>query len=298
MKVIRAGNPEYSLFHFEWILVNWCNYKCTYCSSAHFMTDQWQKDQSAANYKLTLARLKKFNSPFHIELYGGEPSLHPNINEIIDELAVIDNCELIEIITNLAKPLHFWQSIPASKVSICASYHPEFTDKLFIDKVRQLNDTHYIRTTVNLIDNPVHWPATLDFINQLTDLGIDYNLHYLNNTDSWQSNYSEEFFKTFNPLKNNVYQTQTVELYNYEFANGVRKLQDLEIYKDQLHHFKGYKCNPRFYTIGFDGTIKNMCTSKSVDKLLFNDQDISVTEICPNESCACEVMFNFYKEKV
>lgn len=297
MKVIKAGNPLYELFHFEWTLVNWCNFKCEYCSSKDFMVDKWAKDDSISNYKLTLSRLKKFNTDFHIELYGGEPSLHPNIKEIIEGLTKIEHCKKIEIITNLSKPLKFWQELP-TELKICASYHVNFTDNDFVSKIQNIKKTHYIRVTINLVDQESEWEKTLKIIEQLKEINVEYNLHFLNNTTTWKSNYNSKFFETFKPLERNFYENKVVELYKYEFEDGKKQLQDIEIYEKGLHRFKGYKCNPRFYSIQFDGSIKNMCTGKSIDKLLFGKSDLDVIEICPNQHCSCEVMFNFPKELV
>ena len=297
MKVVKAGNTSYDLFHFEWTLVNWCNFKCVYCSSKDFMVDKWAKNNSISNYKLTLSRLKNFNSDFHIELYGGEPSLHPNINEIIKGLTTIEHCKKIEIITNLSKPLKFWQELP-KELKICASYHVDFTDDDFITKIENIKKTHYIRVTVNLVDDETQWNKILTLIEQLKLIDVEYNLHFLNNTSTWKSNYNSNFFKTFKPLERNLYEKKVIELYKYQFEDGEKELQDLEIYENGLHRFNGYKCNPRFYSIQFDGSIKNMCTRKPMNKLLFDESDLNVTEICPNQQCACEVMFNFPKELV
>lgn len=299
-KIIRAGAKDYSTFHFSWTLTNWCNYSCTYCSAKSIMVDKWNKQESISKYKFTLARLKNFDAPFEIELYGGEPSLHPNIEEIITELKKIYNCKKILIITNLSKSFNFWKNIINLGALVCASYHPEYSDNQFLEKIKSLKEIEnsHIRVTVNLIDNKEYWSKTIDFIDQLTKFNIDYNLHYLVDTPFWKGNFTKEFFDTFEPIQNdNINRITCSKIYNYEFEDGtLANLKDLEIYKLNYHRFKGFKCRPLFYDIDFEGNIKNSCIGKNIKSLIIKKDLLDREEICPRDHCACEDMFNFYKE--
>lgn len=296
-KLIRAGNKNYNTFHFSWTITNWCNYSCTYCSAKPVMVEKWNKSNNMSNYKLTLVKLKKFDAPFDIELYGGEPTLHTNLKYILEELSEIENCKRIEIITNLSRSLSYFKDLNIKNVSVCASYHPQYHDVDFITKLEELKslDNLYVRTTVNLIDDKKYWPQTLEFIKQLKNCGVDFNLHYLNDTPFWKSNYTEEFFETFKPLEQNSYKGKVANLYEYEFDTGIEKLQDLEIYRRGLHKFKGFVCKPLFFEIDFEGNVRNMCTRKEFKSLLLKSSELMRNEICPCDFCPCESMFNFYK---
>ena len=125
MKVVQAGDPNNKVIQFEWFLTNWCNFKCSYCSEATNMVESFSKSTSAGKYKLVLVRLKKLEHPFTVELIGGEPTLHPNISNILKELGSIDNCKRIQIATNLSRSVSFYKQIAHPKVSLIASYHPE-----------------------------------------------------------------------------------------------------------------------------------------------------------------------------
>lgn len=298
-KIIWAGDKNYNIFHFSWTLTNWCNYACTYCSAKSIMVDKWKHDESISKYKLTLEKLKRFDSLFAIQLYGGEPSLHPHIKEIIVELKKIDNCKQISIITNLSKSLNFWKDIAMPGVEICASFHPEYYDNQFLDKIKFLNNLKdsYIRVTVNLIDDKKYWPLTLEFINQLKEANVDYNLHYLINTPFWKNNYTEEFFNTFKSIDSHNYKGKDLNHYTYKFEDGtISNFKELEIYKLGYHKFKGFKCRPLFYQIDFEGNIQNSCIRKNIKSVLIKKDLLDREEICPRDYCACEVMFRFYKE--
>lgn len=302
MKVIRAGNPNYNTFLFTWMLTNWCNYSCTYCCEKGNMVDKWAKEDSISSYKLTLTKLKRFDKEFFVELYGGEPTLHPNLTEILHELKAINNCKMVQITTNLSRPLAYFDQLNLPELDglgIMASFHPEHFDDAFITKARAIHNMQHLhfRVTVNLSPDAVHWPMTLDLIKELDANGIEYGLHFLNDTDFWKANYTEEFFKLFSPLQKNLFAGKQVQIHNYEFEDGtVEQLTDLEIYERKLHHLTGYTCTPRFYEIAFDGSVKNTCTRKSYNVPMFNATRIEETVSCPRECCGCEMMFNAYKE--
>lgn len=303
MKVIRAGNPNYDMFLFTWVLTNWCNYSCTYCCEQGMMVDKWAKQDSISNYKLTLSKLKRFDKPFHVELYGGEPTLHPNLLEILHTLKSIDNCKIVQIITNLSRPLAYFEQMNVPElhdVGIMASFHSEYYDTDFITKAKAINAMEHLhfRVTVNLSDDPAHWPLILDLIKQLDENNIEYGLHFLYDTATWKSNYTEEFYKLFQPLQKNLFQGKQVQIHSYEFEDGtVQHLTDLEVFENKYHYFKGYTCTPRFYEIAFDGTIRNTCTRKEFNTLTITADKIERTESCPRDCCSCEMMFNAYKEQ-
>jgi MoaA/NifB/PqqE/SkfB family radical SAM enzyme len=295
--IVRAGNPDYTIFMFTWMLTNWCNYQCEYCCEKTRLVSDWQKEDSISRYKLTLSKLKRFDKPFQIELYGGEPTLHPNLAEILHTLKQIAHCKNVYIITNMSRPLAYFKQLDVPEldgVYVMASFHPDYYTNDFLEKVRAINEMDHLRlrVTVNLSDQSDHWPTTVGLIKALEEQSIDYGLHFLNSTDTWTSNYSAEFFKLFSPL-----QKSSKHLYDYEFDDGtVRQIDDLEIYEKNYHRFKGYTCTPRFYEIDLDSTIRNMCTRAEFNIPLITGEKIERTVSCPNDCCGCEIMFNARKE--
>ena len=70
--------------------------------------------------------------PFDIEVEGGEPTLHPDILTILQTLNKIDKCQKIQLITNIVKPLSFFEQLDKpeyNKLEIAPSYHPEYHKK-------------------------------------------------------------------------------------------------------------------------------------------------------------------------
>ena len=209
-KISRAGDEEYQLITFSWEMLDVCQYKCSYCSAMNFNMSTFLKSKNlreAWKPVVKLLSLKSIQLPFTVELLGGEPTLHPDIVEIVDKLCGIDNCVQVEFITNLAKPLKFYKqfdTLARNKVNFIASYHPEYYTEKFFDKVVELNKCEHIAIypNINLPDDPTYWQPTADLIRRFEDNDIMISLNLLQRVEdgpegSWEPNYTDEFWKFF-----------------------------------------------------------------------------------------------------
>ena len=80
-KKILSNDPW--LRHVEIHLVEHCNLNCKYCS--HFSSIAKKEFYNLNEFKKDMARLAKVTNKKikNIQLLGGEPLLHPNINEMM-----------------------------------------------------------------------------------------------------------------------------------------------------------------------------------------------------------------------
>ena len=102
--IVNSGNPDYELITYSWNLIDICQYKCTYCSAMNFNLHTFKKRPELENiWKSVCAKIKLSNTSYAVEIMGGEPTLHPHINDIIDRLGKQKNCVQVDLITNLAK---------------------------------------------------------------------------------------------------------------------------------------------------------------------------------------------------
>ena len=293
MKILNSGNRLHRIIHFEWYLVDFCNYKCSYCNAINKNVDQFSKQTSPSKYKLVLQRLKMLNTPFEVDLYGGEPTLHPEILSILDELSKMDNCKLVEIKTNLSKPLYFLKKLLIhDKIKLAASYHAEYYNQEFLKKCIALKDYNFY-CHVNLSDKKEHWPTILNLLNQLDEEKVRYDLNVLLSTPEYDVQYDEEFSNTFNQkLKNISDKTK----YRFEFINGeIRDITSYEAYSNNLVRFNGYKCQALLYDIDSDGTIVNACTGEKMPYIV-KDNIFVNNVVCPKQTCHADIMLKFFKE--
>ena len=291
--ISSAGDPNYKHLYFNWNLVDWCNYSCSYCSAAEMMRETFDKVDSHSKYKLVLKRLEQVDTTFEVWLLGGEPTLHDHFLEIIDSLVAIENCTLVTVFTNLSRPYHFYNKIRHPKVCITASFHPEFYKDTFLEKCIALNDENFV-CSVNISDRKEDWEVTDNLLKELNEYGVNYGPTRLFSTPAREIIYTDEGHEKYGKEFERVQQGVTYPLVNDNRLTT--HLTAYEIYKQGLDNFKGYMCDALMYTIDVTGEISNMCNGQKPNILLKYDKLDKV--VCPHNSCQCEEMFNFYKEKV
>lgn len=293
--IISAGIPGYNRLHFGWFLVDWCNYNCSYCCTGGAQSEQFSKAKSPSKYNLVLQRLDKIETEFDIDLYGGEPTLHPEFYYILDRLESNPHCRLIEIKTNLSRSLPFLRRVfDRTKVRLSASYHAEYYDQTFVDKCIALKDYEFY-CHINLSDKPQDWPQILEMVDIFNENGVRYDYNLLYSIPGYEVNYTPEFFQVF---EKHLPKLADQETYRYRFADGTEQYyQAFEAYKNGLANFKGYRCQSFAFEIKTDGEIKNLCTGQAMP-LIMTKKSTHANVICPLTRCESDMMLHFYKEKL
>lgn len=125
----------------SWNMNTTCNYRCTYCTQ-RFLDDrrQWAKD--VPRFVEAFARLP---GDWEVKLSGGEPFLHPRLDELVD--ALVAQGRRLSVVTNLSAPveaLDRWVDATAARPGVfSASLHLEFTElPPFEAKLRRLAERH------------------------------------------------------------------------------------------------------------------------------------------------------------
>lgn len=88
-------------FYISINITNQCNFNCEYCISnvPHQITLNYISI-TAIRYIVEMINMYLQNSNIHVIVTGGEPLLHPKLNDIISELYKIRNLQIIYIYTN------------------------------------------------------------------------------------------------------------------------------------------------------------------------------------------------------
>jgi organic radical activating enzyme len=278
-KIISCSSLE-STIRMNWHLLDWCNYQCKYCRAGNAITKDFaDKERITKQYKLILARLNLIDTTFDLCIGGGEPTLHPNLKEIIEGLNENKNLRNIFLFTNFSRSKNFYQELIkiTDKLVVHASYHPEYYTKEFLDKCLELK----FEVHVSLIDEEKYWDQTEDFIKSLVTHNVPYRLNVLSSAPNWKPNYNENFWKRFKKYAIEDYTLDLIVTWSDETYNFVSEY-DLE--ENSLNRFKGWKCTPQSYQIEMNGTIRNICTGK-IMPLNLNGKSIIEDVFCPLEAC-------------
>jgi len=271
MKIISCTSQD-KILRINWHILNWCNLKCSYCNVKENLSyDYNDTTQIAQSYKLIISRLKTISKPFEICLTGGEPTLHPNIEEILEGLNEIKNLVKIYFFTNLTRSETFYKSIKSfSKVKYYASFHPEYHKEDFLKKCKNLN------CEVHISMMPEYKNYILNIIDNCKSNNIKFKLNFLVDTPYYTNNLDQDFFTEASNAEEMIY-------INVLYDDGSEeRTTDLKLLYEKKNSFRDYKCVPESFQIELDNLVKNVCTNEIMPLSL---KDITKKVICPKEIC-------------
>jgi organic radical activating enzyme len=132
------------------MMTNMCNLSCPNC------INKFEADDLDVPYLYNLNSIQDdidilsvFDS-LTLEISGGEPTLHPAFNEIIDILDSALDCKFT-VMTNMCKVEKLYK-LPVSNTKIVPSIHYEYRSDALIDDIVELSKTY--TTTVSLALDP------------------------------------------------------------------------------------------------------------------------------------------------
>mgnify|MGYP006267031429 CR=1 FL=1 len=196
-KIIKVKQQDDTLLHLTWVINNICTNKCSYCPPAlHSGSNHhYHWDSARLFFKLLFEKYTNI----HCSVAGGEPSVSPffpDICKIFHEAG-----HTIGVTSNAAKPATYWDNISHYLNYICFSYHPEFEDKKFIEKVEAAAKNTFVTARIMMHAN--RWDQCVEMYEKLmgTDSYFIEPVRILNWGGGHESNaayeYSEEQLKWF-----------------------------------------------------------------------------------------------------
>jgi MoaA/NifB/PqqE/SkfB family radical SAM enzyme len=269
-----AGHKDYKILTFSWFLTQVCQYRCDYCSVLNTLPLVKSADNRyIKSYKsvLSLLRYPTLDN-FKIELQGGEPTMHPEIFSIIESLNSNRRCIFLEVITNLVKPLTFYDKFDSKKYNkllFTTSYHPQYHEKCsYVEKIVHLSKYDHIKVepNINISDKKEYWEDTIDVFEKLIDNNITYGVNFLFKVDHYDPTYTDEVHTTFKKYIDMSFNRDSEgNDIPYVYENTQEKYNTYFIHNNNLDKFYGYKCTPKYWVINFDGTVTNSCTGEPFD---------------------------------
>jgi MoaA/NifB/PqqE/SkfB family radical SAM enzyme len=285
--ILRVESKYPSILSFEWNIIDKCQQKCSYCSSVdfnNFSLDNYDK------WKIAIFKLKSISSNFKVDLVGGEPTLHPQITDIINELTSIDNLTVLDICSNMRSPLSLYENLNYEKLSITASHHIEYNNKGFKEKVLALTNLGIdISMNINLLPDKKYWSDIIDLISYCESNNIRYGFNMLNETSNFKPDYSSDFFSTFDKF---ISISNNEKFISHFFLDRVELLSEFDLFKKNID-YSGLSCSPKQFLINLDSEIINDC---SFEKFTSFDLNNIIKEIkCPHKMCENQIKYNYPK---
>lgn len=320
--IVEFGDDSIEATTFLWNLIDVCNYKCSYCNAPHGRNYSDFKEFSKIKrdcWKNVLKRLSvNAVGQYEMQIFGGEPSLHPDFNSILTQLTRDKKCNSIEIFTNLSKSVNFYgEACNDERITYIPAYHTEHYSDLFLKKIVMLNSDRYnfkIEPVINLSPHKKDWPVIMNLIDVCKENQIRFRLNFLHSEPkvNYVSKYTDEFWKYFDTVLRDEWSsltrvpgtgqvTESVHIskdpcetrdllsrgipIDVVYEDGTSdKIDENKIISDKLNKFKGWSCRAKMYYIDLDGSIRNYCTGTPLP-VFITKQELSCYKTCPFESC-------------
>ena len=265
-------------------ITNKCDLNCEYCYAKKIYKKKWNKDNLIVeNFKTILNLIDNNNE---VNILGGEPFLHPNINKILS----IYNEKKFKtkyIYTNFLQPNEFYERLLKDKdILLKISFHwIKIKDKKkFIEKIMKLNLDHVI----------IHFILHKDSYKEINDYDLDdlfkkYTCmaDFIIDEKSWTKEY-EGFRSLF--ITNDI-----ISKYRKEFIKNMNldKYLGKSFYGIDFSNFnKNILCAKDLINIDIYGTARVLCKDEVFnifkEKLKFIKlQKKKNFSICDKDFCVC-----------
>ena len=293
--VTQSGEDHFKdRLYIYWDINTVCNYKCSYCyaRAKYERGGLWSKQPAERDQKLILLSIKSSTLPVYLGFHGGEPSLHPNFESLVESTldALTHELSLLYIATNLSRVNRIIELPKTDKIRILASFHPEYADPYeFVESVLKVSQRFKIKVNVLLHTDKRYWDSLHYVYDTCSSHNITAHPHFIYDQEGDKEilwNYTPDFYAEFNYMKN------TPCKYVFTTDGSTNVVTDVEMFEQNLNRFKGWYCYNNNYEILVDNTVRRLCTNDLIDitkdPLFFRRICKIKPMICPFDNCSSD----------
>jgi organic radical activating enzyme len=249
IKVVQA--PTAPSLHLTWIINNICTNSCSYCPASLHNGANHNYDWD--NARRFFQQLFKKYPTIHCTIAGGEPSVSPFLPEIVKTF--YEAGHTIGLTSNAAKPVRYWDEIAKMLNYICFSYHPEFPDPQFVEKISAAG--WHTPVCVRVMMLPSRWDHCIEMIEKLSKIehvrvepvrildwtGENRSAHLYSNEQLEWFNHNNGNTEKF--LSHFEVQPKTVDIWSDFYLDDgevEHAPNSLKYINDGMTNFYGYSC--------------------------------------------------------
>lgn len=163
--------PHQESIKVEWNLGKRCNYDCTYCPS--FIHDNVSAHTNISILKSTADQLCEIGKPVRISLTGGEPGVHPDIEELLDYLKC-KNVSWVNLTTNGTRGYSWYLNNEMYFNHLVFSLHFEHDWIRILDTILKFYDSTERDFFVNIMAHHNYMINVRSVVKKFNEIGIKY----------------------------------------------------------------------------------------------------------------------------
>lgn len=251
MRSITSRWPHQDSIKVEWNLGKRCNYDCSYCPS--IIHDNHSPHTPIKILENTVDRLVELGKPIRLSLTGGEPLVHPDIEQLLDYIQ-FKGIKWLNVTTNGTRAPSWFRMNCHYFSHIVFSLHFEHDWRRVVDHItetRLLIETPFF---VNVMAHHEHMEHVRDVVKSFEARDIKYAVRRIRWTDG-DHNVFDDMRYEGKDLEWLLEQDATAD------SNCIIDDQELihanDVIKTKRNCFKGWKCNAGIESlmINWDGDV-------------------------------------------
>jgi len=291
-------------------ITNNCNQNCEYCvANVPNIKHKYFIEKEYIKFLFSYLHKINFNRNFRVNILGGEPTLHKDLNYIIECISNSYPNNMIKIFTNGSQSINYYESLinKYKNIKIDMSFHPKYSnidkyiDMIYMFKNNNPNNIYYI---INILLVYEYYDKIVEFISRANNINGNIYFILLFGVD-----YVNTKYNIFKDIIHNVKNEN--ESLNYKLVFETKELiipyEDIAYYNsNNINIFKNMKCH--IYDnqwIISNNYISSLCNTKKYCNLLPNGIKSFINDynnykngiVCNLDSCIVDCLIDVYKHK-
>lgn len=289
MYKVTSRWPHQNTIKIEWNLGKRCNLDCTYCPA--IIHDNHSPHTDIEILKNTVNVLNSLNKPVRLSLTGGEPSVHPRIEELLKSINDAENITWLSMTTNATRKAEWYLEQSKYVDQYVFSLHFEQKDwKRSLLTIIEYEMERTNRVLVHVMAHHKHMDAVKYAEDNLKGVIIPHVIRRIRWTEG-----NHDLFDDMRYYADDLKWIQEVSA--TAEPNCIIDDKDLlhanDIIKNHMNNFKGWQCNAGIESlmINWDGEVhRATCrVGGSLGNIYDGTFEIPTNSItCTRNWCTCE----------
>lgn len=286
MYKITSNWPHQDKVKIEWNLGKRCNYDCSYCPST--IHDNRSPHTPIETLYAAVDKLGELKKSIRLSFTGGEPTVHPKFEQLIDYCNTKDYIEFISVTTNATRTHDFYINLDVDQLVF--SLHFEYDWRKCLDTI--IKSTGHSKKHALVHVMAIH--DKMDDVKFSVDILELYNIPYAVRRVRWTENEDHDIFDDlrYNQKDLDWILQKTAAVKPNVLIDGTQQYHANDVIKLHLNQYKDWTCNAGIESlmINNDGEVfRATCrVGNSLGNLYKNDFVIPVAPIvCTRNYCTC-----------
>jgi len=282
--------------HVEWNLGKRCNLDCTYCPAE--IHDNFSPHTNIKVLKDAVDALAEIDKPVRLSFTGGEPCVHPNIEELLEHAS--QRLDWVTVTTNGTRKFKFYAELPVNYIVFSLHFEDEQWAKQ-VDTITLFAQMNEMKNNFDFHVNVMAHHKHMLKVKQAVDRFAGHNIKYAIRRIRW----TEGDHDVFDDMRYDGKDLEWILKQNATAEPNVlvdgEMMHANDVIKQNLNKFKGWSCNAGIESlmINWDGEVHR--ATCRVGGSLGNIYDGSFEPpekpiICTRNFCTCAADIPITKE--